>query len=89
MVGRPKTIADDADKLRFSLSPEEQAVLQLIRAKRKKSGKGRTNESEIVADGLWHIAEAEGIPREAVEKLIAPEPPTDTNVREFRKKEQT
>jgi hypothetical protein len=85
MAGRPKTIADDADKLRFSLAPEVQAILQLIRAKRKKGGKGRTNPSDIVADGLWKLAEAEGIPRKEVEKWIALGPPT--NMREFPKKE--
>ena len=85
MVGRPKTLADDVDKLRFSLRPEDQAVLHLIRAKRKKRGAGRTNPSDIVADGLWSIAESEGIPREEVEKLIGGDS-TKNNVREFAKK---
>jgi hypothetical protein len=83
--GRIRKLGDDVDRIQFSLTPEEQAVLQLIRAKRKKSGSDRTNESQIVADGLWKIGEAEGIPRHAVEKLIASDSPTD-NVREFRKK---
>ena len=85
MAGRPKTVPDDADKQQFWLAPEVQAILQLIRAKRKKGGKDRTNPSDIVADGLWRLAETEGIPRAEVEKWIAAEPLA--NVRQFRKKD--
>ncbi len=89
MAGRPKTLAEDVDRLHFSLSPEEQLVLQLIRVRRKKRSEARSTPSEIVADGLWQILErVEGITRDQVEKLIAVgSAVVRGNVKEFRMKE--
>lgn len=78
------------DKLHFSLTPEEQLVMQVIRIRRKKRLSDRSNNSQIVADALWKLLlEEEKVPREYITRLSEvgmPDAGTGTNITEFRKK---
>jgi len=70
MKGRKKQLSDDAEKLNFSLTPEEQLVLHVIRVRRKKHLPQRSGQSQIVADALWKLLlEEEKVPREYITRL--------------------
>ncbi len=91
-AGRPRELSEDAEKVYFSLTPEEQLVLQVIRIRRKKHLPERSNNSQIVADALWKLLlEEEKVPREYITRLSEeglPDSDKGSNVREFRKKDK-
>jgi hypothetical protein len=92
MGGRKKQLSDDAEKLHFSLTPEEQLVLQVIRVRRKRHNPQRSGQSQIVADGLWKLLlEEEKVPREYITRLSEVGLPDvkAPKVREFRGKESS
>jgi hypothetical protein len=70
-MGRPKRLSDDAEPVRFYLTPEEQLILQIIRVRRKKRNDPRIGPSEIAADGLMLLLEKiEGLSREQIDDLL-------------------
>jgi hypothetical protein len=92
MVGRKKQLSDDAEKLNFSLTPEEQLVLHVIRVRRKKHLPERSGQSQIVADALWKLLlEEEKVPREYITRLsevALTESERDSKIKEFPSKDR-
>lgn len=91
VAGRKKHLSDDAEKLQVSLTPEEQLVLQVIRARRKRRLSDRSAQSQIVVDGLWKLLlEEERVLREHITRLTDVEVPNSESskkVREIRNKD--
>lgn len=72
MAGRKKRIPDDAEGTTVYLTPDEQVVLRVILAKRKKRSHPRCSLNEILVDGLWKIlTEEEKITRQQFEDFLA------------------
>lgn len=91
MAGRKKQLADNTDKLNFSLTQEAQSALQLILSRRKNLGHERCVNSQIVDDAIMQLAAKEaGITREMILSLIgvgATQPEKETNLKKFPKKD--
>jgi hypothetical protein len=86
---KSKKTADDAKALTISLSPEEEAALNMIALRRRKRGQERDNRNGVVADAVWHYLETvENLPREQIENLFPKkqEEETKSNVTAIRKK---
>lgn len=90
-AGRKKQLSEEAEKLQVSLTPEEQLVLQVIRARRKKRLSERSGQSQVLADGLWKLLlEEEKVPREYITRLTDVEGPgseANSKIREIRGKD--
>ena len=71
-MARTKRLSPDAEQVAVYLTPREQLILQTIRARRKDRDEERTSNSEVIIDALWFfLEEAEGVPRQKVEELLA------------------
>jgi hypothetical protein len=89
-LAKPTSIPKDAEGTTVYLTPEEQVVLKLVTARRKKRRDIRRTQNEVLVDGLWHmLTEVEGIPRETIENLLKVESNIArivSNITEFPKK---
>lgn len=71
MGGRKKRISDDAEGTTVYLTPDEQVVLRVILARRKKRGDQRSSINEIIVDGIWKVlVECEQVTREQIDALL-------------------
>ena len=70
-MGRKKRIPDDAEGTTVYLTPEEQVVLRAIVAKRKNRLSQRASINEVMIDGLWGLAGAEGITKKKLKAFLA------------------
>jgi hypothetical protein len=86
---KSKKTADDAKALTISLTPEEEAALNMIALRRRKRREERDNRNSVVVDAVWHYLETvEKMPREQIENLFPKETEEETksNVTTIRKK---
>ena len=71
MPGRKKRIPDNAEGTTVYLTPDEQVVLRIILARRKKRSDTRASINEIIVDGIWKIlVEDEKISRKQIDDLL-------------------
>jgi hypothetical protein len=71
LAGRKKRISDDAEGTTVYLTPEEQIVLRVILARRKKRQDERSSLNEIIVDGLWRLLlEDENVTKQQIDALL-------------------
>ena len=76
MVGRPKSVSDDAKPTTVSFTPTEKLAIHVIVQNRKARQESRTTVNEIVVDAIWHLLEkVEHKTRAQIEALLPPAPP--------------
>lgn len=82
-----KRLAPDAEQVACYLTPEEQLVIDVLRARRKKRGQERTSTSQLIADSLWLALQKEGISREQIKSMMPAASGLTSKVRTFPKQD--
>lgn len=87
MVGRKRSLPDDAKVVQLSLGGAERLILSAIEVRRGQRGESRQTPSHIVADALRHFLDCvEKVPREDIERLLLPpRPKAESNLKPFPK----
>lgn len=85
LSGRKKRIPDDAEGTTVYLTPEDQVVLRVILARRKKRRDERSSINEILVDGIWRILiQDEQITKPQIEALLRVEKQSESRVTPIR-----
>ena len=78
MVGRPKTVSDDAKPTTVSFTPTEKMAVHVIVENRKARKEKGITANEVLVDAVWHLLECvEHKTRGQIEALLPAAAPVE------------